>query len=191
MTGTAAIELTGFTDALISGQVTVVSTLIMTVLLLIGLFFFIRASGKDRIEIRRYVSDRPVEEMGQTLQGYLLERAYQLTETDETGLATFVGQAQPSGFLTGLLTLLAGVGLFCMALVLQVLKPELGPLPYVLLVGSPLGGWYYRKKSTREESLKVRVSETDREGQTRLDIQGHRDELNLLPDLLQLEEIEV
>ena len=173
-----------------SGQVTVVSTLVMTFLLLIGLFFFIRASGKDRIEVRRYVSDRSVEDMGKTLQGYFLERAYQLTDTDDTGLATFIGQAQPSGFLTGLLTMLAGVGLLCMALVLQVLKPELGPLPYLLMAGAPLGGWYYRKKSTREESLKVRVSEAENSGQTRLDIQGHRDELNLLPELLQLEELE-
>ncbi len=188
--GIAVVETTGFADALMSGRITVISTLVMTVLLLIGLFFFIRASGKDRIEIRRYLSDRPVDEMGQTLQRYFLERAYRLCETDENGLAKFVGKAQPRGFLTGLLTMFAGVGLLCMALVLQVLKPELGPLPYLLLVGAPLGGWYYRKKSTREEALKVRVSETDRDGQTRLDIQGHRDELNLLPDLLQLEEIE-
>ncbi|MGK7909305.1 MAG: cofactor assembly of complex C subunit B [Synechococcus sp.] len=178
------------TDTLASAQLTTVSTLIMTVLLLVGLFFFIRASGKDRTEIRRYLSQESVEEVGQTLRGYLNQRSYQIVDTDETGLATFVGQARPSGFLTGLLSLLAGVGLLCLALVLQVLKPELGGLPYFLILGAPFGGWYYRKKSTREETLKLRVSESEVIGQSTLDIQGHRDELNLLPELLQLEEIE-
>ncbi len=170
-------------------RITIVSTFIMTVLLSIGLFFFIRASGKDRIEIRRYRSELSVQDLGSQLQAYLKGRSYRLLETDETGLATFVGQAQPSGFLTGLLTALAAVGLLCLVLVWQMVQPQLQGFTFLLLALSPLAGWYYRKTASREETLRVRVRQGDSPELTGVDIAAHRDELNELQQQLPLEEL--
>ncbi|MEO0854072.1 MAG: cofactor assembly of complex C subunit B, partial [Cyanobacteria bacterium J06648_11] len=116
-------------------DVTSISALVWTFLLFVGLFFFIRASGKDRTEQRRWYSDRSIDDIGVQLQRYLQKRAYQLTETDDAGIATFVGQAQPSGFLTGLLSVMAAVGLSCLAIVLNaLLYPNWQGFPFVLLL---------------------------------------------------------
>lgn len=180
-------------------QPVAVSTLLMTTLLAIGLFFFIRASGKDRVETRRYTTQQALETLGSQVRQYLVGRGFVLVSADDTGIATFQGQAQPSGFLAVLLTLLAAVGLACLAMVLQTLFPQWGRLAWLLLTGAPLAGDYYRFRNQRLETVRLRIEQFSIEDQVgsgnseirdvkaQLHISGHRDELDDLEQTLGLE----
>lgn len=168
---------------------TSISALVWTILLAIGLFFFIRAAGKDRTEQRRWSSSLSVEEMGLQLQRYLRQRSYQLTDRSE-GIATFIGRAQPSGFLTVLLSLLAAIGLTCLAIVLDaLLYPNWQGTPFALVLAAPLAGWYYRSKTAREETLRLKVEALEAGDTCQIAISGHRDELDAMAAQLPLEEV--
>ncbi len=165
-----------------------VSTLALTVLLAIGLFFFLRASGKDRVEARFYFSSRSLEEMGSLLRKHLEERAYRLQSADAEGIATFAGQARASAGLAVFLTGLAGVGLACLALVLQMLEPGWGAWPWTLLLVSPWAGWYYWRRSHRPEQIRLKLQAADSPPGSLLWVEGQRDELEVLAATLGLQE---
>ncbi len=165
------------------------STLIMTLLLAVGLFFFLRASGKDRTERRLYGSSASLEELGEGVQNYFRSRSYHLEDLNSEGWASFQGQGQPSLFLTGYLTTLAAIGLACLSTVLQSLHPDWHGLPWLLPLFAPLAGWYYRRRSQKTETVKVRIEESEDStvAETQLQIVGHRDELDTLEQQLNLD----
>ncbi len=165
-----------------------ISTLLLTVLLAIGLFFFLRASGKGRVETRLYSSSRSLEEMGSLLRKHLEGRAYRLQSADPEGIATFVGQARPSVGLAVFLTGLAGVGLACLALVLSMLEPGWGAWPWALVLVSPWAGWYYWRRSHRPEQLRLKLQAADSPSGSRLWVEGQREELEVLAAALGLQE---
>jgi hypothetical protein len=185
-----------------------VSTLALTTLLAIGLFFFLRASGKDRVETRVYLSSRSLEEMGSALREHLERRGYRLQSADAEGIATFAGQGQASVGLALFLTGLAGTGLACLALVLQTLEPGWGAWPWMVVLASPWAGWYYRQRNQRPEQIRLKLQEADEDsvplpfcGQhgsptaptrtapgSHLWVEGHRDELDGLAAALRLQE---
>ncbi|MEN9202674.1 MAG: cofactor assembly of complex C subunit B [Thermostichus sp. DG_1_6_bins_120] len=162
------------------------STLTLTLLLAIGLFFFLRASGKDRKESHLYFSSRPLEEVGSALRSHLQSRGYRLHSIDSDGTATFTGQAQASGGLAVFLTGLAGVGLACLALVVNTLEPQWGGWPWLLVLISPLAGRYYWQRNQRPEQLHFKLQENGPGSQ--LWVEGHRDELDILAATLGLQE---
>lgn len=178
----AAIRLTPLTPETVT-----LSTLVMTGLLGIGLFFFLRASGKDRTETRVYCSSLDLQELGAQVQTYLRSRSYQLVETDPEGIATFRGQGQPSLFLTVFLTGLAALGLACLVVVILISQPEWAPYPWVLIGGAPLAGIYYRSRNRRQEQVRVRLQHPEEAAAVELKISGHRDELDSLEAALPLE----
>ncbi len=164
------------------------STLLLTALLATGLFFFLRAAGKERVETRLYSSNRSLEEMGSLLRKHLEERAYRLQSADAEGIATFVGQARPSLGLAAFLTGLAGVGLACLALVLQMLEPDWGGWPWVLVLASPWAGWHYWRRNHRLEQLRLKLQEAELPPGSHLWVEGQREELEVLATALGLEE---
>lgn len=162
------------------------STLMLTILLAIGLFFFLRASSKDRKENRLYLSSRSIESLGSALRSHLQSRAYRLQSTDSEGIATFVGEARGSVGLAAFLTGLAGLGLACLALVLHTLEPQWGGWPWMLVLASPWAGWSYWQRSQRLEQIRLKLQE---EGSgSRLWVEGHRDELDILAATFALQE---
>lgn len=163
---------------------TAISTLLMITLLGIGLFFFIRASGKDRVETRLYLSQDPLDTTGSRVKAYFLDRHYALADRDPSGIATFVGQAQPSLFVSGLLTLLAALGLACLAMVIETLQG--GRLAWALMGLAPVAGDYYRHRNNRTETIRLRIEAQDPDG-SRIHISGHRDELDELEQTLSLD----
>ncbi|WP_457394153.1 cofactor assembly of complex C subunit B [Thermostichus sp. MS-CIW-28] len=180
----------------------------LTTLLAIGLFFFLRAAGKDRVESRLYFSSRSLEEMGSALREHLERRGYRLQSADAEGIATFAGQGQASVGLALFLTGLAGTGLACLALVLQTLEPGWGAWPWMVVLASPWAGWYYRQRNQRPEQIRLKLQEADEDsvplpfcGQhgsptaptrtapgSHLWVEGHRDELDGLAAALGLQE---
>ncbi len=164
------------------------STFILTLLLAVGLFFFIRASTKPRIEQMVLETSESEVALLPRLQAYFTERAYKIAAVDrDTDIVTFEGVVRPSVFLTVLLTGLAAVGALCLALVLSMLLPDIGNLFLVLILVAPLAGWFYWEGSSRTEQVRLKVEVQDGEpSSTSIRISGHRDELAVFQSVLQL-----
>ena len=97
-----------------------------------------------------------------------------------------------SKFLAIFLSLLGGFGSSALGLVFIQIYPTLGGWPILLgLIGGPLSGIIYFKKSAREEKFELRlISNEDEEEKTAMRLRAHRDELisleNELSDKLDL-----
>lgn len=174
------------------------STILLTLLLAVGLFFFIRASVKDRTEVMRLMSEGEQASLLETLQKYFTERAYKISSVDAaTNRVIYEGNVRPSLFLAIFLSVLAGVGLLCLALVLAILFPVARVFLPGLMLLAPLAGVFYWKQAGRQEkvALQVEVVQTDTLTLVNvLTVQAHRDELiqlqrslNLLPYLEQIQ----
>ena len=171
-------------------QTVTYSTLLLTLLMMVGLVFFIRASTKDRIETLTLV--RPVEPLAllQELTGYFEERAYSITAAEaEPQRITLRGRVRPSLFMASFLTVLAAVGTLCFALVLTNLWPAYGTGFLWLLALAPAAGWFYWRGSDRDEEIKLEVRSTPAadpptEAQATVTVTAHRDELIALEQVL-------
>ncbi|MEA5505818.1 cofactor assembly of complex C subunit B [Halotia wernerae UHCC 0503] len=164
------------------------STLLLTLLLAVGLIFFIRASTKDRIEIAQLVSEQDEATLMPQLQEYFSSRSYRVAAVDrEKNQVTFEGFVKPSWFLAVFLTLLASAGLACLALVLSMLIPSIGTLFLGMVLLSPLSGIFYWKKAGRLEkvSLKLEANPNQQHSSSKLTVIAHRDELSELQKTLQ------
>lgn len=171
---------------------TLPSTLFLTVLLSIGLFFFIRASVKDRTQSVRLVSEQPEEVLMPQVRQYFAQRAYRVTSLDkEQNQVVFEGFVRPSRFLAVFLTLLAALGMLCLALVLSMVLPQIGLLSLGLVALAPLAGWFYWQRAGRPEQVALRLQaggETSPAAQgSLLSVTAHRDELLALQEALSLE----
>lgn len=156
-----------------------ISTLLLTILLMIGLFFFIRGSIKDRTEIVTLTCEDSQDNILSYLRDYFQTRSYKVTSIDpENNKVTLEGMVSPSTFLAVFLSLLAGCGLFCFALVLSMLFSTETYLFAWLLIFSPLAGFFYWKGAQRVEKVAFRLeNQSQPSNNTVITIQAHRDEL--------------
>jgi hypothetical protein len=164
------------------------STLILTLLLAVGLFFFIRASTKARIEQMVLETSDSEAVLLPRLEQYFTDRAYRIAAVDrDTDIITFEGLVRPSVFLATLLTGLAAIGALSVSLVLSMLFPDGGKLFLLLLLIAPLAGWFYWQGSARTEQVRLKVEAQEGEpAATTIKISGHRDELAVFQETLQL-----
>lgn len=171
------------------------STFLLTLLLFVGLVFFIRASTKDRTQTVQLLSDQDEVSLLGQLQHYFDQRAYRVTAIDtEVNQITLTGFVRPSVFLAVFLSLLAAIGLFCIALVLSLLFQDQTPLFGGLLLFCPLAGAFYWRKSGREETVAFRIEPLTKTTMTQkslLTVIAHRDELAHLQSSLPLKKREV
>jgi Flp pilus assembly protein TadB len=175
------------------------STLLLTLLMVIGLFFFVKASVKDRIEKAQFISKQSEESTVKLLKQYLSQRAYRPTSLDaDQNQVTFEGMVSPSLFLAIFLTLLVVAGLFCLGLVLSLLLPQVGLKFLGLVILAPLATVFYWQKSRRVETVKLKVEALDLpnalasppQGKSLVTVIGHRDELATLQATLKLTKAE-
>jgi Flp pilus assembly protein TadB len=165
------------------------STLLLTLLMMVGLFFFIRASVKDRTQEVKLVSEQAEASLMVQLQQYLQERSYKVAKVDAAhNSVTFEGIVRPSVFLAIFLTLLAAAGILCLALVLSLLFPSLSKFFLWLVLLSPAAGFFYWKSAGRKEqlSLKMESPKSESQSQSKITVIAHRDELIQLQRALQL-----
>jgi hypothetical protein len=165
------------------------STFLLTLLLSVGLFFFIRASTKDRTQTAQLVSDQDEAALMSQLKEYFRLRSYRVAAVDqEQNQVIFEGFVRPSWFLAIFLTLLASIGIICLLLVLYLLFPDLSTFFLALVLLSPLTGLFYWKKAGRLEkvSLKVEATENQQHSSSKITVVAHRDELTELQRALQL-----
>jgi Cofactor assembly of complex C subunit B len=164
------------------------STFFLTVLMAIGLFFFIRASVKDRIEIVKLTSEQSEESLLSQLRQYFDQRAYRVVAVNAAeNQVTFEGVVRPSWFLAIFLTLLATTGLLCFALVLSYSLPDGSNFWLGLLLLSPLAGVFYWRGANRSEQVSLKIEPSgDAKVQAMITVKGHRDELAELQRVLSL-----
>lgn len=165
------------------------STLLLTLLLSVGLFFFIRAATKDRTEQAQLVSEQDEATLMPQLQEYFRLRSYRVAKVDrEQNQVTFEGFVQPSWFLAVFLTLLAAIGLACLSLVVSLLAPAFGTVSLGILLLAPLSGLFYWRKAGRLERVLIKLEATPKEQHptSRITVIAHRDELLELQRVLQL-----
>ncbi|WOD40059.1 cofactor assembly of complex C subunit B [Nodosilinea sp. E11] len=165
------------------------STLVLTLLMMVGLVFFIRASTKARLETRTLV--KPMEPLAllQELTTYFEGRSYAVAAAEaEAQRIVLRGRVRPSLFLAGFLTLLAAVGALCFALVLTNLWPAYSTGFLALLGLAPAAGWFYWRGSDRDEEIILAVQPNAASASpvptATVTITAHRDELIALEQTL-------
>ena len=154
------------------------STLLLTVLLAIGLMFFLRAASKDRTTVVDIHSPRPPLEVLEGLTLWLQARGWTRQGGDaDRQVLRFRGQVSASRALAVLLSLLAAVGGGSFGLVLRQLSPQLHWWPLLLVSLGPVAGWFYTKRASRIEELELQLLDVDGFGGSALRLRAHRDEL--------------
>ncbi len=170
------------------------STFLLTLLLAVGLFFFIRASAKDRTQQVKLIAEQPEESILIQLQQYFDRRAYRIAAVDaKQNQVTFQGFVRPSWFLAIFLSLLAFCGFLCLALVLAILFPPFAKIFLGLVLLSPAAGVFYWKKAGRSEQVSLKVETfagVEKETRSLITVIAHRDELAQLQQELQLKPCE-
>lgn len=159
----------------------------------IGLFFFIRASVKERIEKLTLIAETSEDSLLAQLKTYFDQRAYQVQSIDaEDNQVTFQGFVRPSWFLAIFLSFLAAVGLFCFGLIITYLYPLFSPWMLLITLLAPGAGLFYWKKAGRLEKVSLKLESiplSQIEEQTRITVIGHRDELSELQQALSLKSV--
>tara|TARA_Y100001978_G_C23694045_1_gene436475 strand:+ start:2396 stop:2953 length:558 start_codon:yes stop_codon:yes gene_type:complete len=168
------------------------STLFLTILLAIGLFFFLKASSKDRTTIIEISSSKKPIEALNLVCNWLKKRGWQQVKVNsDRRTITFKGKVVSSKLLAIFLAFLGGLGSCALGLVIIQIYPILNWWPILLgLVGGPLSGFVYSKKSQREEIFEFKLIDENELKKTQLRLKAHRDELiafeNDLKDKLEL-----
>ena len=162
------------------------STFLLTILLSIGLFFFLRASTKDRtttIEIS--IETEQIYALNIIFNWLKLRGWNQVGGNIDQKTLTFKGQVISSNSLAIFLSVLGGLGSCSLGLVIRQIYPNLDWWPILLgLIGGPISGFIYLKKSKREETFEFRLVDTF-DKSTKLRLRAHRDELISLEKELQ------
>jgi len=169
------------------------SPLILSILMMIGLFFFIKASVKDRTQQVKYQINLPESALLPKLQEYFDSRAYRVKALDaQENQVIFEGQIKPSLFMAIFLSFLSFLGLFCLGLVITYVYPNLNYFPYLLAILSPLAGVFYWSKAGKIETVKLKfeTNSNNPELSTIITVTAHRDELINMNQQLSLEMID-
>lgn len=173
------------------------SILFLTLLLVIGLAFFIRASIKDRTEAACFSAPVETVSLLKQLQAHFEDRAYQATNfNSDKSEMTFVGIVKASVALAIFLSTLAAVSLGCVNLVLYILFPNTQPTALGTVLLSPLAGFFYWKGAQRTETVRVIITETEHTSEltqqkphshfTHFKVCAHRDEIATLQSKMNL-----
>ncbi len=161
------------------------STLLLTLLLAIGLVFFLRAASKDRTTTVEVRSSKPALEVLAALNEWLQQRGWQPDGSDpEQRSLRFRGQVSASTALAVLLSLLGALGSGCLGLVVCQLQPSLAWWPLLLSGLGPLAGVLYRRRAARAELVELRLISHDQATGSALRLRAHRDELIALEEEL-------
>ena len=157
---------------------TLSSTLLLTLLLAIGLVFFLRAASKDRTTVVDVYSSKPPVEVLTGISHWLEERGWIRDGGDlEKQLLRFRGSVASSNGLAVLLSIYGTVGAACLGLVLFQLFPILSWWPLLLALLGPLAGLIYQRRSERVEALELRLISPPESNRSALRLRAHRDEL--------------
>jgi hypothetical protein len=170
-----------FTDQVLT------STLLLTVVLMIGLVSFLRSSVKTRTTEMLFKSINFNEDkLLSKVSDHLKHRGYQVIKLESDREAvTLAGRVRPSIFLAIVLVIVAALGMGCLGLVLSILVPffndnwlAIAEIAMFTAIGSGLFYWNGAER-TEEISLQLRPN-------SQLWVRGHKDELTEMQRSLDL-----
>ncbi len=154
------------------------STLLLTLLLTIGLVFFLRAASKDRTTVIDIQSPRPPLEILNGLTLWLEARGWKRDGGNaERQTLRFIGEVESSRPLAIFLSMLGGLGAGCLGLVIKQLYPVLEWWPLLLICFGPFAGFVYHRRAKREEFVELRLMSIKEGEGSMLRLRAHRDEL--------------
>ncbi len=154
------------------------STLLLTVLLAIGLVFFLRAASKDRTTVVEVQSPRPAIEVLDGLTGWLEKRGWQGDGGDaERQVLRFRGNVTSSRPLGVLLSVFGTLGAGCLGLVVRQLYPSFGWWSLMLAAFGPFAGVIYHRRAARIEFVELRLLSSEKGSRSTFRVRAHRDEL--------------
>lgn len=154
------------------------STLLLSLLLGVGLVFFLRAASKDRttdVVVSSYRSSLVVLD---GLGAWLQQRGWQLIASNPDRRAmVYEGHVAASRPLAVFLALLGSCGGAALGLVVRELLPGHTWWPLSLSLLGPAAAPLYLRRAQRRERLELRLLSDDDMVPVRLALRGHRDEL--------------
>ena len=154
------------------------STFILTILLAIGLGFFLRAASKDRTTDVDISSPLPPLDVLNGISVWLEERGWRRQGGDAgRQVLKFNGSVSYSPVLAIFLSILCALGGGSLGLVLCQLYSTLSWWPLILVSLGPLAGLFYKARASRKESVELRLLSSEEDTLTLLRIRAHRDEL--------------
>ncbi|WP_036901079.1 MULTISPECIES: cofactor assembly of complex C subunit B [Prochlorococcus] len=154
------------------------TTLALTILLAIGLGFFLRAASKDRTTIVDIASELPPVEVLTGISDWLEARGWRREGGDiDRQVLRFNGKVSYSPWLAVFLSLLCALGGACLGLVFCQLFPVIAWWPLSLLLLGPLAGLFYRYRAFRTECVELQLLSVTEESSSVLRLRAHRDEL--------------
>ncbi len=154
------------------------SILLLTLLLAIGLVFFLRAASKDRTTVVEIYSPKQPLEVLNGLSLWLEERGWCPDGGDASRqVLRFKGHVAASSTLAVLLSLFGVLGASCLGLVMLQLYPILGWWPLLLAGIGPCAGLFYLSRANRMEVVELRLISSDKSDGSALRVRAHRDEL--------------
>ena len=168
-----------------SPELTIPSSLFLTILIIIGLLFFIRASVKDRIESKAISLQLSPPDALEYLVKHFQGRNYKLTQQNpDTQTVVMEGFVSPSLFLCAFLMVLGAIGFFSLGLVLTIAVPLANENAwYALVMLTPFVGLFYWRGAARSETIQIQPQSIEAET-TIATVTGHRDELKVLTNTL-------
>ena len=154
------------------------STFVLTILLAIGLGFFLRAASKDRTTVVDVASPLPAIQVLSGISNWLEQRGWKRNGGDlDKKILRFNGSVSYSLALAVFLSVLCSLGAVCLGLVICQLIPVLGWSPLIIAFIGPFAGVFYRDRAFRMESLELRLISSDEAKESILRVRAHRDEL--------------
>jgi hypothetical protein len=161
-----------FTDRVLT------STLLLTVVLMIGLVSFLRSSVKERTtEMLLKSVNFNEDKLLSKVRDHLKQRGYQVIKLESDREAvTLAGRVRPSIFLAIVLVIVAALGIGCLGLVLSILVPffsdnwlTIAEIAIFTAIGS---GLFYWNGADRIEEISLQLRPN-----SQLWVRGHKDEL--------------
>ena len=155
------------------------SVLLLTILLAIGLFFFLRASSKDRTTIIEVHSKTNSVLIMDEICIWLKDRGWKNSDINiDDKYLKFSGQVSSSIYLAIFLSLLGTLGAACLGLVIIQIYSSLKWWPMLIsFIGGPIAGLFYMKSSARNEEFELKLVEESIEYGCKFKLKAHRDEL--------------
>mmetsp|Transcript_60094 Transcript_60094/g.135876 ORF Transcript_60094/g.135876 Transcript_60094/m.135876 type:complete len:138 (+) Transcript_60094:1-414(+) len=122
---------------------------------------------------------------------YFQANNYKVSDAGET--IVFQGIVERSKSQAAFLTTCLFGGLWCLALVLSIQLPKIGPLEigdwyYLMCLASPYAGYYYWTNAQGDDEARVRISTADDERTTEVTVQASKEELDRFASVMDYDE---
>lgn len=172
-------------------------TLGLFVLSFPGIISLVTRATKIKPDQRTYVlpgplapeNEKPIRQVAAEIMAYFQANNYKVDTAGETII--FKGIVEKSKSQAFFLSACMLGGLWCLALVLSIQVPKIGPLEvgnwyYLLCLASPYAGYYYWQNAQGDDEVRVRLVDNDVE--TELTVMASKEELERFAQVMDYNE---